>query len=48
MNISERDFTRALKKSWSRETSGDPEHWSEKNPSYRQCLYTALLANEFL
>lgn len=48
MNISERDFTRALKNSWSRETSGDPEHRSDTNPSYRQCLITALLANEFL
>jgi hypothetical protein len=48
MQVSVDDFTRTVKKCWSRETSGDPEYRSEENPSYRQCLVTALLANEVL
>ena len=48
MHISVDTFTEAIKKSWHRESSGDPELRSDENPSYRQCLVTALLANEFL
>ena len=48
IQISVDDFTKAIKKCRSRETSADPENRSDKNPSYRQCLVTALLANEFL
>lgn len=32
----------------SRETSSDEAHWSKDNASYRQCLVTAILANELL
>ena len=42
------DFTQTIKKCWSRETSGDQKKRSETNPSYRQCLVTALLANDIL
>jgi len=48
MKLSVDDFRQTIKKCRSRETSGDSENRSEKNPSYRQCLVTALLANEFL
>ena len=48
MKISVDIFKQIIKHSRSRETSGDPEHWTDNNPSYRQCLVTALLANEFL
>jgi len=48
MNISVDDFKQIIRKCRSKETSGDPEKRSDKNPSYRQCLVTALLANDFL
>ena len=48
MHLSIDTFKQIIKHSRSRETSGDPEHWSNTNPSYRQCLVTALLANELL
>ncbi|MFA7298463.1 MAG: hypothetical protein WC010_02340 [Candidatus Absconditabacterales bacterium] len=46
--ISVDNFPHIIKKCRSRETSADSEKWSQNNPSYRQCLITALLANEFL
>ena len=48
MKISIDAFEKAIKNCRCKETSGDPEYWSDKNPSYRQCLVTALLANEVL
>jgi len=48
MNIDIEKFQDLLTKSRSRETSGDPENWTPQNPSYRQCLVTAILADELL
>jgi len=48
MQISVKDFEQIIPKCRSKETSADPEGRSDLNPSYRQCLITALLANEFL
>ena len=48
MQLSVDDFARVLPKCRSKETSWDPANRSDKNPSYRQCLATALLANEVL
>ena len=48
MDILLYDFECTLRKCRCKETSGDPEKRSDKNPSYRQCLFTALLANEVL
>ena len=38
----------AIQKSWSRETSSDPEYWSEDNPAWGQCAVTAVIANDYL
>jgi N-acetylglutamate synthase-like GNAT family acetyltransferase len=38
----------AIRQSWSRETSDDPEEWSEQNPARGQCAPTALLVRELL
>ena len=35
-----------LERAWTRETSSDPEHWSEENPAWGQCAITALLAQD--
>lgn len=48
MEISVREFTQIIRKSWNQETSGFPEQWSSQNPSCGQCLVTALLAHEIL
>lgn len=48
MNISLQNFEQTIKACRCKETSGDPEKRSDNNPSYRQCLFTALLANELL
>ncbi len=42
------NFPSIIKKCRSKETSSDPEHRSQDNSSYRQCLATALLASDFL
>jgi len=41
------DLKRALEKSWSRETSADPETWTPDNPSWGQCCVTALVIQDF-
>jgi len=48
MQLSMNDFAHAIRKCRSKETSGDPERRSDTNPSHRQCLGTALLANQKL
>lgn len=48
MTTSENDFIRTIEKCWSRETAMDPKNRSEQNPSYSQCLATALLARDEL
>jgi hypothetical protein len=35
-----------LRKAWSKETSADPENWSNENPAYGQCAVTALIVND--
>ena len=38
----------AIRAAWSRETSDDPDEWSEENPARGQCAVTALLIRELL
>lgn len=38
----------AIRQSWSRDTSDDPEEWSEQNPARGQCAPTALLVRDLL
>lgn len=42
------DLEDAIRQSWSRETSDDPEEWSRQNPARGQCAPTALLVRELL
>lgn len=48
MTTLERDFIRTIEKCWSRETAMDPQNRSQQNPSYSQCLATALIARDEL
>ena len=41
-------LTKALEKSWRRETSYDPSNWSNENPAWGQCAVTAAIVQEFL
>src|SRR5262249_295600 len=43
-----RQLRRAIERSWTRSTSSDPEHWSEKNPAHGQCAVTALVVQDCL
>ena len=36
----------ALKSSWIRETSNQPEKWSSANPALGQCVVSSLMVNE--
>lgn len=38
----------ALKNSWTKETSSDPENWSLENPAWGQCAVTAIVVNDYL
>jgi len=38
----------AIRAAWGRETSDDPDEWSEANPARGQCAVTALLIRELL
>src|SRR3989344_3519027 len=38
----------AISKSWTRETSADPEGWTPDNPAWGQCAVTALTVQDFL
>jgi hypothetical protein len=38
----------AIRAAWGRETSDDPDEWSEENPARGQCAVTALLVRELL
>jgi hypothetical protein len=38
----------ALRQSWSRDTSSDPEGWSPRNPAWGQCAVTALVVHGYL
>ena len=48
MQLSVDVFEKTVRNCRSKESSGDPESRSDTNPAYRQCLATALLAQEFL
>ncbi len=37
---------RAIKASWSKETSASPDKWSKDNPSLGQCAVTALVIQD--
>lgn len=37
----------ALRATWSRKTSVDPEEWSVSNPAWGQCAVTALIMQDF-
>ena len=36
-----------IRESWCKETSTDPEHWTEENPAWGQCAVTALVVNDY-
>lgn len=38
----------AIRAGWGRDTSDDPDEWSEENPSRGQCAVTSLLVRELL
>lgn len=38
----------AIRAGWTRETSADPDEWSEVNPSRGQCDVTSLVVLEYL
>jgi hypothetical protein len=42
------ELQRALRDSWSRHTSSDPEGWSPENPAWGQCAVTALVIQRYL
>ncbi|MFY9457852.1 MAG: hypothetical protein WAP23_02900, partial [Candidatus Spechtbacterales bacterium] len=41
------DMEECLEKSWSKETSADPENWSPDNPAWGQCAVTTLVVQDF-
>lgn len=46
MNLSRLEA--GIEQAWSRETSADPDNWSEQNPAWGQCAVTALLVQDNL
>jgi hypothetical protein len=42
------DLELAIKYSWVNETSADSENWTRENPSYGQCVVTALIVDDYL
>ena len=38
----------AIRSAWGRETSDDPDEWTEENPARGQCAVTALVVRELL
>ena len=42
------DVEAAIRSSWGRDTSDDPDEWSEQNPARGQCATTSLLVRELL
>lgn len=39
---------RDLRRAWARDTSADPQSWSERNPAWGQCAVTALVVQDEL
>ncbi|PIN69353.1 hypothetical protein COV93_05865 [Candidatus Woesearchaeota archaeon CG11_big_fil_rev_8_21_14_0_20_43_8] len=37
-----------LKRAWCRETSADPDNWTEKVPEYGQCAVTACVVQDYM
>lgn len=46
--IHESSLELALKNSWTRESSSDPENWTPDNSAWGQCAVTALIVNDYL
>ncbi len=46
--ITESELELALKNSWTKESSSDPEKWTPNNPAWGQCAVTALVINDYL
>lgn len=46
--ITENELESALNKSWTRESSSDPENWTPDNPAWGQCAVTSLVVNDYL
>ncbi len=46
-SLTEAELTKAIAKSWSRDTSDDPQGWSYSNPARGQCAVTALIVQDF-
>lgn len=42
------DLARALRASWQRDTSSDPDRWEAANAAFGQCAVTALVVQDFL
>jgi len=47
LSLTEAELAEAIAKSWSRETSDDPQRWSCDNPARGQCAVTALIVQDF-
>ncbi len=45
--ITESQLELALKNSWTKDTSSDPDNWTINNPSWGQCAVTALVINDY-
>jgi hypothetical protein len=39
---------KAIKASWTRDTSYEPDRWSDDNPAWGQCAVTALVLQDYL
>ncbi|VVB79387.1 Uncharacterised protein [uncultured archaeon] len=37
-----------LQKAWCKESSSDPEKWSDSNPAYGQCAVSSIVAQDYL
>ena len=46
--VSEEGLEKALKVSWCRDTSSDPDNWSLEKPAWGQCAVTSLIVNDYL
>jgi hypothetical protein len=45
--LNEEVLRKAIRRSWNRETSDDPERWSRRNPARGQCAVTAMIVQDF-
>ncbi len=41
------ELKEALRKSWSKETSSDPNNWTPENPAWGQCAVTACIVQDY-